>query len=256
MGVLQWLVRPCGPWTRIVCIGWGIVYFCAFVSLYVQYPGLFGFDGLQPVDRYMSANLKHIDGGGGSGHGPVQWYTVFPTVAWFKHVVALDMDSLMEAVCLLGMLLSACIAAGYGCTLLFAVRVTINVHCCQCLLLTQSVASTTGCVAVVSLLLACWPDLPVLPMGYFACRSRCRTYCTVCLLHTLLPRHLTHGPCHVHCRLCRHMVRASVAMVQRGSTSTLQVALPRAAFQVRGIAAARTVSQDLTTTDAAAAGSC
>ena len=80
--------------------------------------------------------------------------------------------------------------------MLFAVRVTINVEELECLwlLLTYAVlAGATGRVAVVSLLLACWPDLPVLPMGHFACRSRCRTYCTgVFAAHAVAPLHLTH----------------------------------------------------------------
>uniref|UniRef100_A0A672IK43 Lipase maturation factor n=1 Tax=Salarias fasciatus TaxID=181472 RepID=A0A672IK43_SALFA len=72
------------------------IYMCAFVSLYVQIPGLYGNDGLLPA-RWQ---LRY------SGKPLVEQLLSSPTLLWLGPRVGLDTHTAMELLCLLGAALS------------------------------------------------------------------------------------------------------------------------------------------------------
>eukprot|EP00943_MAST-04B_sp_MAST-4B-sp1_P002091 g2091.t1 len=72
----------------IVCRSVALCYFIAFASLYVQYDGLFGVDGLEPAH----VHLKRISDGGSMSN-------LLP----FHNVVGVDVDTMADLVMLVGM---------------------------------------------------------------------------------------------------------------------------------------------------------
>lgn len=57
--------------------GMGTIYLVAFSSLFVQYPGLFGSEGLQPVGTYLKNAAR-------GGNDPWIAFTAQPTLLWFS----------------------------------------------------------------------------------------------------------------------------------------------------------------------------
>lgn len=64
------------------------------MSLWVQLPGLFGFDGLQPIDAFLS-RLGPYDSFVGA-------FFKLPTLVWAHHIAKADSDVMMEFLCLVG----------------------------------------------------------------------------------------------------------------------------------------------------------
>ncbi|XP_060698760.1 lipase maturation factor 2a isoform X1 [Hemiscyllium ocellatum] len=77
---------------------WGMVaiYLCAFASLYVQIPGLYGKEGILPVRRMLPFTGKPL----------VEQLTDSPTLLWLCPWLGLDTEQGMEFICLLGISLS------------------------------------------------------------------------------------------------------------------------------------------------------
>ncbi|XP_020483275.2 lipase maturation factor 2a [Labrus bergylta] len=73
-----------------------VIYLAAFVSLYVQIPGLYGNDGLMPARR----QLRH------SGKPLGEQLLSSPTLLWFGPTLGLDTHTAMELLCILGAALS------------------------------------------------------------------------------------------------------------------------------------------------------
>ena len=80
----------------------GGIYMIAFGSYYVQFEGLYGSDGVIPVEQ----QIKLSEG--------LHW-SLFPTLVRWHSVVATDVYSMCNIICCTGMLLSALAAAGFGC---------------------------------------------------------------------------------------------------------------------------------------------
>eukprot|EP00750_Incisomonas_marina_P027447 INCI6192.7.p1 GENE.INCI6192.7~~INCI6192.7.p1 ORF type:complete len:707 (+),score=82.87 INCI6192.7:250-2370(+) len=93
--------------------GMGLVYFAAVFSNYVQWPGLFGRDGLEPVDALLNAQRqKGLDSWGN--------FLSFPSLAWFAQDIGLDTDAFFEGLCLLNLAVAASVSLGFGNTISFA----------------------------------------------------------------------------------------------------------------------------------------
>ncbi|KAM4618940.1 lipase maturation factor 2a [Polymixia lowei] len=73
-----------------------VIYMCAFVSLYVQIPGLYGNDGLLPARRQLRYTGKPL------------WEQLLssPTLLWLGPRLGLDTHTAVELLCLLGATLS------------------------------------------------------------------------------------------------------------------------------------------------------
>eukprot|EP00961_Rhodomonas_salina_P234766 3173043-Rhodomonas_salina.1 len=80
----------------------GGIYMIAFCSYYLQFEGLYGTDGIIPVEQQM----KVSDG--------LHWSS-FPTLVRWNTVFNTDVYSLCNVLCCSGILLSALAAAGFGC---------------------------------------------------------------------------------------------------------------------------------------------
>ncbi len=80
----------------------GVIYLCAFVSLWTQIDGLVGSHGVAPVGElmgeYARANFDH------NGYGA---YWLMPTVFWFGHS-----DTALHLVCGIGTVLAVLVVAG------------------------------------------------------------------------------------------------------------------------------------------------
>ena len=128
-------LTPAGA-RHLFCVGMGLIYLAAFTSLYVQLPGLFAFDGLEPAHAFMDRVAGNVLGGShatsGSTAVSLQLFQRLPTLLWFRHEVGLDVDTAMDACCLLGIGVSVLVAAGYGCTLLFTVSALVGA-CDKCM---------------------------------------------------------------------------------------------------------------------------
>lgn len=83
--------------------GYAAIYCIAFSSLYVQYRGLYGSDGLEPVEVFLKSKQKRLD-----ATTPNELFWKYPTLAWY-HVYLRDVpvDLFMELLCLLGIVLSS-----------------------------------------------------------------------------------------------------------------------------------------------------
>ncbi|KAM9245642.1 lipase maturation factor 2 [Leptosomus discolor] len=76
--------------------GLAAAYLAAFVSLYVQIPGLYGRDGILPARRVLRL----------SGKGLWEQLRDFPTLLWLGPSLGLETELGMELICLLGALAS------------------------------------------------------------------------------------------------------------------------------------------------------
>ncbi len=84
---------------RAFITGLGIVYLCAFASLWAQVAGLIGSDGILPADRLLNAAAAQL----GSGR-----YHAMPTILWWLPAS----DSTLQILCGGGVLLSALLIIG------------------------------------------------------------------------------------------------------------------------------------------------
>ncbi|XP_078409286.1 lipase maturation factor 2a [Cetorhinus maximus] len=77
---------------------WGTaaIYLCAFASLYIQIPGLYGKEGILPVRRMLPFTGKPL----------LDQLTDSPTLLWLCPWLGLDTEQGMELICLLGIGLS------------------------------------------------------------------------------------------------------------------------------------------------------
>ena len=87
----------------------GLIYLFAFSSLYVQFPGLLGHNGVLPVDSFMSRVLSH----GMS-------FMEFPSLVMFAQSVKVPEDCLCDFLMLLGIVSSVIIVIGFPNPLLFS----------------------------------------------------------------------------------------------------------------------------------------
>ena len=104
---------------KLYCRCMGLLYLAAFTSLLVQYKGLFGFDGIQPV----SAFLQQVEASSSLRPDASAWskLSTLPTLAWFTSELEVDVDTLMQGVIIMGSALASVAAIGYGNMILFAV---------------------------------------------------------------------------------------------------------------------------------------
>lgn len=110
---------------RAFCMGMGLAFLAAFTSLYVQYPGLYGHDGIQPAGAFADRVARHYAGSTTDSDGSLTTATSLllklPTVLWFRHEIGVDVDTCLELVCIVGIAVSLLNSVGYGCTASFAV---------------------------------------------------------------------------------------------------------------------------------------
>nr|XP_056702627.1 lipase maturation factor 2 [Euleptes europaea] len=81
---------------RLFLLGLAAAYAAAFASLYVQSPGLYGKDGILPARKMLRVT--------GKGFWEQLWDS--PTLLWLGPRLGLDTEQGVEALCLLGVLLS------------------------------------------------------------------------------------------------------------------------------------------------------
>jgi len=85
----------------------GCTYLIAFASHFVQFEGLYGCDGILPVQQQMEmAQGLH--------------WTLYPTLVRFHSTLGLDVYWLCNFLSVVGLVLSALAAAGYGCAPIMA----------------------------------------------------------------------------------------------------------------------------------------
>lgn len=88
----------------------------AFLSLYVQLPGLFGHNGLQPVDML----LLRRDPAFAQNSSQLLPEAMQPSLVWLFRAAGLSLDVWMDALCLLGACTAIAVAAGLHCAPLLA----------------------------------------------------------------------------------------------------------------------------------------
>jgi len=74
------------------------IFFVAFASLYVQLPGLFGCDGLTPINSTLSRVSQFYPGN-------QRWFSL-PSLLYLAEHTSLPLDTVMDVLCLAGMVLS------------------------------------------------------------------------------------------------------------------------------------------------------
>ena len=99
----------------VVLSGMGIVYALAFISYFVQFPGLGGVDGVEPVYVHWGQMSSRV--GATSWKDGMQKY---PTLLWAAKPLGFSVDEFMEGVSLVGIVAGALIASGYHFAPLFA----------------------------------------------------------------------------------------------------------------------------------------
>jgi hypothetical protein len=101
---------------RIAEMAWlhqslGCVFLAAYLSLYVQYPGLYGPNGLQPLQSFVSWVIEHHLPPGASIYSLEAFYSI-PSLLIFASDLNLRYDSFGEFLLLLGIASSMFIALG------------------------------------------------------------------------------------------------------------------------------------------------
>ena len=90
--------------SRMFLRGLGVVYACLFYSLFSQWPGLYGCDGIQPMVTVMHRSIAHLPAGS-------SWWAAFtrlPSLLWLLVGSELSaspwqVDMAAEVLCLLGL---------------------------------------------------------------------------------------------------------------------------------------------------------
>ena len=85
-------------------------YFAAFWSLYADFPGLLGSRGVLPSDALLGRAADATLSRTGGKDTLVDRAWMLPTLLWFHDALGLSVDACADAICLLGLTLSACAA--------------------------------------------------------------------------------------------------------------------------------------------------
>jgi len=87
----------------------GVIYCAAFLSCWLQYPGLLGSDGLLPASSFWVRSIRQ----GGPGGGATLWerFCSYPSLLWLVDDEEL-VDIALEGLAALGALLGALAAGG------------------------------------------------------------------------------------------------------------------------------------------------
>jgi hypothetical protein len=105
MGAEYYLTR--NLFLRVV----GLVYLVAFCSYYIQFPGLFGCDGLEPIVGFLNrVQLAY----------PQNYTLVLPTALWVSTVLPVHLDVLVEVFTLVGIVFSILAAVRFSTAPVFA----------------------------------------------------------------------------------------------------------------------------------------
>jgi hypothetical protein len=97
-----------------------VAFLSAFLSAYVQLPGLLGFDGLEPAASLLErarpqySVLPAVD-------IVTQLLPQLPTLTWFHALLGVSVDAVLDMCCLAGALVSLLAVAGVQCGLGFAI---------------------------------------------------------------------------------------------------------------------------------------
>ena len=86
--------------------GW--IFFCAFCSLYIQYPGLYGVNGILPIQDFLNHIEQHLNG-----------FAQFPSILRYADAVGVSLDAWGEFLLIVGMCLSLVICLGIHRPILF-----------------------------------------------------------------------------------------------------------------------------------------
>eukprot|EP01047_Picozoa_sp_COSAG01_P001842 COSAG01_NODE_45_length_32100_cov_28.037218_19_plen_369_part_00 len=101
--VQRWGLRPA------FLSGLGAIYLTAFFSYYLQFPGLFGVDGVQPVAAHME-HLRSHHGGGTDGRpsweAMMQMASRVPSLVWLAEPLGVCVDAWLEGLAVAGVVLS------------------------------------------------------------------------------------------------------------------------------------------------------
>lgn len=149
----------------------GFCYFCAFVSLYLQYEGLLSYNGLLPVDIYIARIREKILKGFYPLSSPI-WETVLHILKQFGSLVAihteagLTPDAMSELLILIGIITSSII------TLMGSRHNILFFICWACYLSLQQVGQTW---------LSFQWDILLLEVGFLA------TFSSSCTRHNRIP---------------------------------------------------------------------
>lgn len=91
----------------------GLIYLFAFVSLYVQYPGLLGHNGVLPADLFVTRVLSQNESGSGIS------FLDFPTLLAYAPAWGIPVDCMSDFLMILGSLCSVLIIFGIQHPILF-----------------------------------------------------------------------------------------------------------------------------------------
>lgn len=113
----------------------GVCYLAAFISLYTQFDGLLSYNGLLPIDLYMSRIKSQLLGHSiqyeknnkiqntpvTTGTNLIHDFSVFPSLMIVSEYIGVSTYAMYECLSLLGILLSIPIVCGYTNILLFII---------------------------------------------------------------------------------------------------------------------------------------
>ena len=101
--------------------GVGLVYVLAFASYLLQFPGVHGQNGLEPIDAYFARIKSHVDISDVSSAGDVsKAVAAHPSLLWLAEARGIDCDSFVEVLCGLGVLAGGLVAGGWHSPVLLA----------------------------------------------------------------------------------------------------------------------------------------
>ena len=83
--------------SRLFLIGTAVVYLIAFTSLWLQIEGLFGSEGIMPIERYIERLTKQDN--------IILYILRYPSILWFDYFLNIG-NSFLHILCGLGSLLS------------------------------------------------------------------------------------------------------------------------------------------------------
>ena len=89
-------------WTRLYLRLLSFAYVSAFLSAYVQLPGLLGYDGLEPAGVVLSRVAPQYERRASDWSAIAPLYAQLPTLAWAHVASGLSVDSILELCCLVG----------------------------------------------------------------------------------------------------------------------------------------------------------
>ena len=95
--------------------GVGALYFIAFYSYYLQFPGLFGTDGITPAQPYMARLAQHhgvVEADAATWDGAMRLATASPSLLWVAQPLDIALDAWLEGLALFGCFLSLATVLG------------------------------------------------------------------------------------------------------------------------------------------------